>query len=76
MNAPELLVDRVGAIVTLTLNRPQRLNALSESLARALTAALVRHSRGSSRHPQGAQAGGGRAARRGGRRGAQPGAVL
>jgi len=41
MNAPELLVDRVGAIVTLTLNRPQRLNALSESLARALTAALV-----------------------------------
>jgi enoyl-CoA hydratase len=37
---PDLLVDRAGAIVTLTLNRPERRNAVTESLYELLIAAL------------------------------------
>lgn len=37
----ELLIDRVGAIATVTLNRPQAMNALSRSLRRALWQAIT-----------------------------------
>jgi enoyl-CoA hydratase len=37
---PEVLIERQGPVTTLTLNRPDRLNALSHSLLRSLHAAL------------------------------------
>lgn len=39
--ADELLIDRSGPVVTLTMNRPARLNALSPALVRRLRAALL-----------------------------------
>lgn len=40
--APILLSDRVGDVVTLTLNRPDQFNALSDEMLTALTEALDR----------------------------------
>ena len=40
--ASELLIEQVGPVITLTLNRPTRRNALSESLVAALIAAQER----------------------------------
>lgn len=40
MNAPPLLVDRDGGVLTLRLNRPDKLNAIDEALGAALIAAL------------------------------------
>jgi enoyl-CoA hydratase len=40
-SADELLVDRSGSVVTLTMNRPARLNALSPALVRRLRTALL-----------------------------------
>lgn len=37
----ELLTDRRGAVVTLSLNRPDRLNAFSQGMARALADAIA-----------------------------------
>ena len=37
----ELLIDKDGAIATLTLNRPDRLNAISVGMLDSLAAALV-----------------------------------
>jgi enoyl-CoA hydratase len=37
----ELLIERHGPVAVLTLNRPQAMNALSQSLIRSLTAAIV-----------------------------------
>lgn len=36
MNHPDLLVDRIGAIVSVTLNRPDKLNAIHNDMARSL----------------------------------------
>ena len=41
-SAPAVLESRAGAVVTLTLNRPERLNVLNVELAVALRAALQR----------------------------------
>src|SRR3954451_7600943 len=38
---PDLLVDRHGTTAVLTLNRPDRLNAISAPMLRALSEALV-----------------------------------
>ncbi|RZA14831.1 MAG: crotonase, partial [Lysobacteraceae bacterium] len=32
MNHPDLLVDRIGAIVSVTLNRPDKLNAIHNDM--------------------------------------------
>lgn len=40
-DAPPLLVERDGGVVTLTLNRPEKRNALSESLLDALEEAIA-----------------------------------
>ena len=40
--APVLLESRAGSIVTLTMNRPERLNALNQQLATALNEALAK----------------------------------
>ena len=39
--AAELLIERHGPVALLTLNRPQAMNALSQSLIRSLSAAIV-----------------------------------
>lgn len=39
--AAELLIERHGPVAVLTLNRPQAMNALSQSLIRSLSAAIV-----------------------------------
>lgn len=39
---PALIEERVGSIVTLRLNRPEKLNALNVELGRALVQALIR----------------------------------
>ncbi|HVM75854.1 MAG TPA: enoyl-CoA hydratase-related protein [Candidatus Saccharimonadales bacterium] len=48
--APVLLEARAGAIVTLVMNRPERMNALNNALAASLNEALGRLARDSSVH--------------------------
>ena len=40
--APVLLIERAGAVATITLNRPDRGNALTSALKSELLAALTR----------------------------------
>ncbi|NKU87542.1 enoyl-CoA hydratase/isomerase family protein, partial [Rhodococcus hoagii] len=41
IDEPEVLVERVGALGRITLNRPKAINALNHAMVRSMAAALL-----------------------------------